>query len=330
MVRDYLQLDAGQQVLITTDTAADRQLIDALIAACLILDARPSVMTIPQLPMQGCLADPYVPGTIAGAVAGCEIWIDLTFPYLAGSAVQAKAMEEGRIRYVLCSDLNAGGLTRLFGGARFGRIAEIQQRLAAIFAAAVGSEIHITTPRGTNVRFTLAEPELMEPPRVTGPGMFMLPGACTMIPKLESVRGAVTVETIFHEYYAPLLEPVTFSVDGRVTGFSGGGIHGPLLDRVLRRAGGGQYGYIIHFTHGFHPATRFTGASFVEDMRSLGSDAVGLGLPFWAPGGGENHPDAVMTCQSIWIDGDQLVSDGRIVGGGTLAELAANLLPYYR
>ena len=45
----------------------------------------------------------------------------------------------------------------------------------------------------------------------------------------------------------------------------------------------------------------------------------------WVPGGGENHPDAVLSKQSIWLDGEPIVRDGRIVGPPRLAELAEKL-----
>jgi hypothetical protein len=101
------------------------------------------------------------------------------------------------------------------------------------------------------------------------------------------------------------------------------------MDRALKRAGGGEYGYIIHFTHGIHPAARATGKSFIEDMRVTGNDAVGMGLPWWIPGGGENHPDAILFQQSIWIDGNKIVEDGAIVGPPPLAKLADELRPLY-
>ena len=52
--------------------------------------------------------------------------------------------------------------------------------------------------------------------------------------------------------------------------------------------------------------------------------AAGLGLPWWVPGGGENHPDAVVTEQSIWIDGAPVVADGSFVEP-ELADLASAL-----
>jgi hypothetical protein len=58
----------------------------------------------------------------------------------------------------------------------------------------------------------------------------------------------------------------------------------------------------------------------------LGSNAVGMGLPWWIPGGGENHPDGVLSDQSIRIGDMQLVERGAIVAP-QLLELAAALSP---
>jgi hypothetical protein len=135
------------------------------------------------------------------------------------------------------------------------------------------------------------------------------------------------VVAAFHEHFARFSEPAVLSIDGRIREVAGGGGDRPVLERALRRAAGGDYGRVIHFTHGIHPAARMTGESFIEDMRVAGNDAVGLGIPFWLPGGGENHPDAILSQQSVWIDGAPIVEDGAIVAPPPLAELAARLVP---
>ena len=122
---------------------------------------------------------------------------------------------------------------------------------------------------------------------------------------LESVQGKVCFVSVFHEYFTELADVITLTVDGRIREVKGGGVDRLVLDRALLRAGGGQYGYLIHFTYGMNPAARRTGRSFIEDSRVIGNNAVGMGLPWWMPGGGENHPDAVLSKQSIWIDGNQ-------------------------
>ena len=63
------------------------------------------------------------------------------------------------------------------------------------------------------------------------------------------------------------------------------------------------------------------------DMRARGNNAVGLGVPFWLPGGGENHPDAILSEQSLWIDSRPIVQDGVIVEPPGLAKAAAQLVP---
>jgi hypothetical protein len=148
-----------------------------------------------------------------------------------------------------------------------------------------------------------------------------------MFPAPETVRGVLHVVSSFHEYYARFSEPATLVIDGRIREIRGGGADRFAFERALRRAGGGDYGHVIHFTQGIHPAARVTGESFVEDMRATGNDAVGLGIPFWLPGGGENHPDAVLSQQSLWVNGVQIVQDGVIVAPSALAHRAARLVP---
>jgi len=149
-----------------------------------------------------------------------------------------------------------------------------------------------------------------------------------MFPDVETVTGTIEVGSVFHEYYTPLTAPMTLEVDGRIKAIHGGGNERAVADRALRRAGtGGEYGYIIHFTHGIHPAARVTGGSFIEDMRTQGNNAIGMGMPWWDPGGGENHPDAILYMHTIDIDGERVVEDGEIVGPDSLVALAADLEP---
>src|SRR6185295_12150457 len=106
----------------------------------------------------------------------------------------------------------------------------------------------------------------------------------------------------------------TLTVDGPIRKVSGGGASRAPLERALLRAGGGKYGSVIHFAQGMHPAARMTGTCFVEDIRAMGSNAVGLGIPWWEPGGGENHPDTVLTEQSVWVDGEKVIENGQVIG----------------
>lgn len=315
---DYLNYKGSEQLVITGDTAGDQAVIEALNAAAIAAGGRPLVIIIPQLPYQGKLADPYLQPALGAAVNMADLWVDVTFPYIAGSDLHAACMKQNRTRYMLASDMNADALLRLFGSS-MDEYFPLQDALDRKLAAAVGKTVRITSALGTDVSFTLGKPHSTRPRRAEKPGMYTIPGSCSLNPELESVKGRIVVETVFHEYYTPLKEPITIEVDGRIQRVSGGGAERAILERALIRAGGGQYGYIIHFTQGLHPHARFTGRCFVDDMRVSGCDAVGMGLPWWVPGGGENHPDAVMTMQSVWLDGALIVDQGNIVDADTIA-----------
>jgi 2,5-dihydroxypyridine 5,6-dioxygenase len=325
LVRDYMAVRAGESVLITTDGATDTTVSEALMVAVTRADARPSVLTIPRLPFQGALADPYIPPVVAGAVAGCSVWIDLTFPYLAGSQVADKAIHDGQVRYLLGGDMGAGQLARLFGAVDLDAYYEVHRAFDEITATAIDRPVRITDTRGSDVTFTLAKPGFAKPRRADRPGLYFVPGSCTMFPAAESVNGVLNVVAAFHEHYARFAEPASLVMDGKIREVTGGGTDRSVLQRSLRRAAGGDFGQVIHFTHGIHPAARMTGESFIEDMRTVGNNAVGLGIPFWLPGGGENHPDAIVTEQSIWIDGQKVVERGAIVAPPRLAALAEKL-----
>jgi hypothetical protein len=328
LMRDYMALQPDETVLITADTDSDPDVWQAVHRASLLAGANSSVLLIPPLPFQGRLADPYVTPAVGAAALACDVWIDLTFPYLAGSELHDQAMETKHIRYLLGADLNAGGLLRLFGRVDLDRYFAVHHGFDAFVNDAVGASVHITDGGGTDVSFNLGQRGFEKPRRADKPGTVLVPGQCTLFPEVESVKGRIEVGAIFHEYYTALGSPLTLEIDGRIRAISGGGNERSVADRALRRAGSnGEYGYVIHFTHGIHPTARVTGDSFIEDTRAQGNNAIGMGMPWWDPGGGENHPDAVLYLHTIEIDGQRVVEDGAIVGPQSLVALAADLHP---
>ena len=330
MIREVLLVQSGETVLITADTASDMQTVEAIQNAARNLDTPVALLIAPQLPFQGALGDPYISDPVRAAVTNCDVWIDLAFPYMAGSHAFDAAMQNKRTRYYLAAGLNAESTVRLFGKVNLDRLFAVTAAFDALLMEKQGAQGRITNPVGTDVSFTLGEPMAMGTGRANGPGALFVPGTVMIMPKEDSVKGVVKFDTVFHEYYTPLEEPISLTIDGTVQDVSGGVAEGTVLERSLRRASGEGLGYIIHFTCGIHPAARYTGHCFLEDQRVPGYNAVGLGLPFWMPGGGENHPDAVLSKQSLWLDGEQIVKDGTIVGPPDLAELAQDLQPLYR
>jgi len=327
LVNDYMAVRSGEQVLITTDTKTDQAIANVIANAAARSGARPVILLARQLPFQGGLADPFITDIQADAIKSCDVWIDLTFPYFAGSHVHDEAMKTKKVRYLLTGDLDAGGFSRLFGLVDLDQLYEAQREFDDIFIAAKGKKCRVTCPLGTDVSFELSLSGLTKSRRADKPGMYLVPGSFSIPPKVETVRGRIVVVTSFHEYYEYLKSPIVLEVDGKIKSISGGGPSRVPLERAVLRTGGGGYGSIIHFTHGMPPAARLTGGSFIEDMRTTGSNAVGLGIPWWEPGGGENHPDAVLIEQTVWIDDNKIIENGIIVGPDSLVAKANAVKP---
>jgi len=330
LCREMMGVKPGESVLITTDTGSDMLAVQAVQDAAYRAGGKVGTIVLaPQLPFQGAIADQYLPDHVKAATSECDVWIDLCMPYLAGSKAFDKAIHNKRTRYFLGADLGAEEIVRLMGRAKLDDVFALSDAFADLITEAAGKSCRITNAAGTDVSCVLAKTETFKLAKATAPGAYFVPGTVVIIPELESVRGTVVTEVGFHEYYTEFAEPITFKIDGKVREVTGGGPENKVMRRSLERAGNGDFGYVVHFSCGIHPAARYTGKCFIEDQRVMGYDAVGLGLPPWVEGGGENHPDAILSMQSIEIDGKLLVKDGLIVAPSRLVELSKRLQPIY-
>jgi leucyl aminopeptidase (aminopeptidase T) len=318
-------LQKGQSVLITADNRSDPLLVDALAVSADRHGGRPIVMSIPQLPFQGKLADPYLAEPLLAATASADIWLDMTFPSMAGSRAFDEALKAKRARYLLLGDIGSEGFGRMYARVDFDRLFELQSAMDAFFALAEGKSCRITTPAGSNFTFRLQKAGARKERFATKPGAQTVFGSALFHPDLDSVRGVIALESIFHEYYTQLPEPLVLEVDGKIRSLKGRAEDSRITERALRRAAGGEYGHVIHLSLGLHPCAVATGRSFIEDIRVVGANAIGLGEPWWVPGGGENHPDGVITNQSMWIEDQPVVQEGRLVNPQESAALLSRL-----
>lgn len=325
LIRDHFCVKPSETVLVTADTQSDLSAAESILSAARMLGAEAALLLVNQLPFQGKLADPYIPEVLKKAVQECDVWVDLTFPYLAGSEAHDLVMSQERCRYLLLGNLSTKGVENLFGCTDFDRLYALQKAFDGYIARHEGAEVRITNPAGTDVAFTLGKTATKKLRHVNVPGAYTPLGSGIFFPVPETVRGQVVLDAVFHEYYVALQAPIRLEIDGKIQSIEGGGVHALTMDRALRRAAGGEYGQVIHFSYGFHPAAQFTGRSFIEDIRVCGTNAIGFGVPWWEPGGGENHPDGVVTQQSLWIGEEQLVRDGAVVGPPDLLEPAEAL-----
>lgn len=323
LVCQHFAVKPGESVLVTADTHTEHRLLDAVAGAVTAAGAKLHLAVSPQLPFQGALSDPFVPDSLKAAAVASDVWLDFCFPYHAGSGAHAAAMEAKRCRYALIATPYADSFERLYGCVDFEAMMAFNVALAEFFAEAAGETARFTCPAGTDVSFTLDKLKTVRQRVCDQPGMHTVPGTQSAYPVKESVKGTIVIQALFDEYHRALRKPISIEVDGKIRSFAGGGTEDrPSFDRALRRASGtGDYGYFIHFTLGFHPGTMLSGRCFIEDIRLPGSNAIGMGLPWWEPGGGENHPDGIVLDQSFWVGEVQLAEDGAFVGPDRLKKL---------
>lgn len=330
LVQEHFAVQPGESVLISVDPKTDTALVDAVFGAVALAGATPMVSLLPQLPFQGGLADPYVPEAFSAAAAAADVWLDFSFPYLAGSGPHDRALKAGRVRYGLLAFPDADSLARLYGGVDFAALMDFQVELATYLDTVAGAEAHFTCPLGSDVRYTLDKVKLKRHRVANVPGIHTTPGAQSLYPVLDSVRGRIVLQALFDEIYRPLRTAIDISVDGRIQGFTGAASEDrPRFERALRRAGNGDYGYFVHFTLGFHPASQLSSRSFIEAIRAPGTNAIGMGLPWWEPGGGENHPDGIVLDQTLSIGGEKIVEHGQFVGPASLHALHERVQPRF-
>src|SRR5262245_52081945 len=108
---DFVSVRSGEDVLITTDTSTDQ--VSTIFTMAERLGAHPAILTTPQLPFQGT-SDPYISRELTKVSQSCDVWIDLTFPYIVVSHVHDKAMETKQVRYILAGDVGRDSFARLF------------------------------------------------------------------------------------------------------------------------------------------------------------------------------------------------------------------------
>ncbi|MBP5858382.1 hypothetical protein KAJ83_15275 [Marivibrio halodurans] len=317
LVVESFAVAPGESVLISADYRTETAVLDAVAGSVARVGAKPMIALAPTLPYQGGLSDPYVGDAFRAAAAESDVWFDFCFPYHAGSGTHAAAMKRQRTRYCLISLSAADTFERLYGCVDYPAMVDFNVALASFFAEAEGETARFTCPRGTDVRLTLDKMKLARKGVCKDPGMYTVPGTQSFYPVMESVTGRIVIQALFDENYRALREPITIEAEGGIRSLTGGGADDRVsFERALRRASGegDGFGSFIHFTAGFHPAALFTRNQFIEDIRVPGSNAIGMGLPWWEPGGGENHPDGIVLDQSLWVGDTQLLDGGRFVG----------------
>ena len=190
------------------------------------------------------------------------------------------------------------------------------QSLAAMLTH--GERLRLTNPSGTDLSMSLVGVSgNSHACLLDGPGFSAVPNIEANCAPTQGTAEGVFVCDGSIPYYGvgTIRDPVTFRIsDGFVTDISGGDQANFLKDLLARQDDPWVYN-LAQFAFGLNPAcTEFTG-EMLNDEGVNGTVHIGIGTS--ANLGGQvtakTHFDAITQAPTVWIDGEPVLSDGKIL-----------------
>ncbi|WP_434310556.1 aminopeptidase [Hominifimenecus sp. rT4P-3] len=335
LLRDMFMLQPGESIAITCDTESSMEVVSATAKAAVALGAKPLVLKIPAPRDCGKAGDIDMPSeALALAVKGCDAWVEYNNKWIFYSATYDKIIEdpETRPRYMNLCGVNPELMVRNIGKVDNNLLNEFIQAFSDYCEA--GKHFRITSPNGMDFECD------NEPGReyVTADGFVrkgeikMFPGQISWSPNFESMNGTIVVDGTISPPLGAVSSPIKFTVEkGYITKIEGGN-DATEYAAWMKSFDDKQMYLVAHGSFGFGPNAKLSG-DIVEDERVWGCTEWGFGnvgpqLVSDIPGGipASTHSDGICLNCSVWLDGVQLLDEGKVVGPTPeLVELARRL-----
>ena len=326
LINEMFQLKEGENVVISADTSSSMEVVDAVASSARAAGGRVMVVTFPTPGGVGQAADPDIPvDAFTAAVKVADVWIELNHQWLIYSTPYTIAEKENKkLRYLCMDDFTPEVLMRIIGSVDCKSLKEFQ--LAAHDMHKKAKKVRATTPAGTDVEFDI-DPSYVftcDYGETNVPGMHMCPGQLNVIPKFGTVNGTIVFDgSITPPFGRKVSEPVKLTVENSKIVKIEGGSDATMFEKWLKDFNDEGMLKMAHMAYGFNPGAQLTG-NVVEDERIWGCTDWGIGFVSAeeAPPYGQNavsHSDGICLSTSVWLDGHQIMKDGKIVDEQLLA-----------
>ena len=326
LINEMFQLKEGENVVISADTSSSIEVVDAVASSARAAGGRVMVVTFPTPGGVGQAADPDIPvDAFTAAVKVADVWIELNHQWLIYSTPYTIAEKENKkLRYLCMDDFTPEVLMRIIGSVDCKSLKEFQ--LAAHDMHKKAKKVRATTPAGTDVEFDI-DPSYVftcDYGETNVPGMHMCPGQLNVIPKFGTVNGTIVFDgSITPPFGRKVSEPVKLTVENSKIVKIEGGSDATMFEKWLKDFNDEGMLKMAHMAYGFNPGAQLTG-NVVEDERIWGCTEWGIGFVSAeeAPPYGQNavsHSDGICLSTSVWLDGHQIMKDGKIVDEQLLA-----------
>lgn len=319
LIREVFDVQKGEVVVITADTGSNMELVNTVASSVFSAGAKPMVITIAAPDGVGKAADAGIPVMeLTGALMNCDVWIEFNHQWLLYSTPFERATAGNpKLRYMCLVDFDCELLIRVVGKVETPQLQKFMTRVTELHHSA--KEMHVTAPAGTDVSFLLDPTHTISNDcgDASKPGMHFLTGQLNVIPKFDSINGKIVFDgTITPPFGKVPDSPVTLYVEkGRIVRIEGGRAASEYEQWLASFEDEGMF-RMAHIAYGFNPGATLSG-NICEDERVWGCTEWGIGYvsPLEAPPHGQNaksHTDGICLNSSVWIDGHQIMKEGKI------------------
>lgn len=319
-VNNILKVKSGETLLITIDSRGDFRLALAMARAGECAGAKTMIAYHSTAPAYGKIGESRLPDCLGGAIERTDVWIELNDVWLYCNTSWERAMAPGtKTRYFHLGKMDPASLWRCLGAIDLDALGKFMN--AVVEMTQVAKEMRITNPAGTDVSFrNVGRPVTNECGDASSPGVHFMLGQIGWAPLEESIEGEIVFDGSFHGGGAMdlgiLRHPLKLVVErGRIVKIEGGTEAAKVREWFAGLNDERMY-RLVHTCYGMNPGAQLTGKC-TEDERVWGCTQWGFGYQadvfHGALGDAVSHGDGVCLNSSVWLDGRQILANGRIV-----------------
>lgn len=329
LVKEIFGVKPEETVIITADDDSDASVVEAVKNSAKNAGAHAMVISVPTPGGVGKAADPDLPvDALSAALLCADVWIEFNHQWLLYSTPFERAEAENKkMRYMCLVDFNPDLMIRTIGNVETEQLKKFM--LAITEKTKNAKNMRVTTPAGCDISFEIdpGHYTACDCGNATVPGIHMLTGQINVVPRFGSINGVIVFDgSVTPPFGTTPDAPICLTIENSKIVKIEGGRDAAIFEEHLKSFEDEGMFKLAHIAYGFNPGAVLTG-NIVEDERVWGSTEWGIGYvsPFDAPPHGQDaksHCDGICLNSSVWLDGVQIMDEGRITDP-YLKELAA-------
>ena len=311
LVRDFMLVKEGENVVITADTSADFRVVEAVAGAAYSVGANPVII---HYPTSGkAYEEPIRP--VADAVEHADVWIELAYYCSMHTPCFRKAMENGA-RFTCLNGMDVIMLVNTVGRVDYDVLIEFGEYLTDKVHRS--NEVIVTDKNGTNlVGYNQGRGVKHSGQRATKKGYpVMLGGQVSWCPVEETINGKLIFDSaLFPPDTLGLLNSnVELTLEKGVVTKIEGGKDAAIFEKWLNKFNDPNMFRLAHYSIGFNPGVTKPTGRIVEDERLFGCIEMGIGSQgaslMGACWDAASHTDGIVSKPTILLDGYKLEENG--------------------